>query len=50
MAKLVTVAIAGAILALAACSTLDNYKGYTICNDMNPNVTCPNNTANVIVR
>jgi hypothetical protein len=45
-------AIAGlailATLAIAACATTGG-RGYVICNDMAPNTTCPDNTANVVV-
>ena len=43
------VAIAGCIIAASACATVSSNKGYVICNDMAPNVTCPDNTANVVV-
>lgn len=41
--------VAAIVLALAACATIGSDKGYTICNDMAPNVTCPDNTANVVI-
>lgn len=48
MAKAFTaLAIAASIIVVAACATT---RGYVICNDMAANVTCPNNTANVIVK
>jgi hypothetical protein len=39
--------IAASIIIIAACATTQS--NYVICNDMAPNVTCPDNTANVIV-
>ena len=38
--------IAGSIIATVACTTT---RGYTICNDLDANVSCPDNTANVVV-
>lgn len=34
-------------LVIAACATTQ--KGYVICNDLGANITCPDNTANVVV-
>jgi hypothetical protein len=47
--KLLAGALTGTILAIAACSTIGTNKGYVICNDLAANVTCPDNTANVVV-
>ena len=41
-----TLLIAGCTCALFACATTHN-KGYVICNDLDANVTCPSDTANV---
>jgi hypothetical protein len=45
---LAALVIAGSIIAAGACATTRN-AGYVICNDLDANVTCPDNTANVIV-
>lgn len=42
-------AIAASTVAMVACATTQTDR-YVICNDMAPNVTCPDNTANVVVR
>lgn len=41
--------IAGSIIAASACVTTQTNDGYVICNDLDANVTCPDNTANVVV-
>lgn len=46
MAKLATAILVATALTIAACATP---KGYVICNDLAPNTTCPDNTANVVV-
>jgi len=46
-AKLVTIAITGAIILVAACATTKN--SYVICNDLDSNVSCPDNTSNVVI-
>lgn len=48
MAKLATIIIVAGTLAIAACATTAN-RGYVICNDLAANVTCPDNTANIVV-
>jgi hypothetical protein len=45
--KLVSVVISAALLAIAACATPQ--RGYVICNDLDANVSCPDDTANVVV-
>lgn len=40
-------AIAGCIVAAVACTTT---RGYVICNDLAANTTCPNNSANVVIK
>lgn len=42
------IAIAASTFAVIACATTQMDK-YVICNDMAPNVTCPDNTANVVI-
>jgi hypothetical protein len=46
--RIIAGAITLAILAIAACATVPQ-DNYVICNDMAPNVTCPDNTANIVV-
>jgi hypothetical protein len=43
--------VAGSIVATVACTTtrVRENAGYVICNDLDANVTCPDNTANVVV-
>lgn len=45
--KLVFASIVATVLTIAACATPQ--RGYVVCNDLDANVTCPDNTANVIV-
>lgn len=40
--------IAASIGGIAACATTQSHN-YVICNDMAANVTCPDNTANVVI-
>lgn len=40
--------IAGCVVSTVACTTTRE-RGYVICNDLAPNVTCPDNTANVVI-
>lgn len=41
--------VAIAFVAIAACTTVGSNKGYVVCHDTRANVTCPSNTANVVV-
>jgi hypothetical protein len=41
--------VAGCIIAAGACATTQKNDGYVICNDLDANITCPDNTANVVV-
>jgi hypothetical protein len=46
--KAFSIIIATAVIAIAACATVQS-DNYVICNDMAPNVTCPDNTANLVI-